>query len=95
MGCCLLAVMLALGPRVALFFTWIFTNLVTRAFDNFLLPALGFVFLPWTTLFYVFAYQPVSGVTGIGWAFVILGFFFDISTWAGGPQANRRRAAAY
>lgn len=92
MGCCLVAALLAIGPRFALFLTWIFTNLVSRAFDGFLLPLVGVIFLPWTTLFYVFAYAPVDGVSGIGWFFVALGFFFDISSYAGGGRARKQRA---
>ena len=90
--CCVLASLLLIGPRFALFLTWIFTNYVDRAFDSFLIPLLGLIFLPWTTLFYVFAYAPVSGVTGIGWFFVALGFFFDITAYTGGTRAQRRRA---
>ena len=92
MGCCLFAALLAIGPRFVLFLMWIFTTLVDRAFNGFLLPLLGLVFLPWTTLFYVCAYQPVNGVTGIGWFFVAFGFFCDISSYAGGGRAQRQRA---
>ena len=91
MGCCLVAALLAIGPRFALFLTWIFTNLVDRAFSTFLLPLIGLIFLPWTTLFYVFAYAPVNGVSGIGWFFVALGFFFDIASYSGGGRARSRR----
>ncbi len=94
MGCCLIAALLAIGPRFALFLTWIFTNFVDRAFSGFLLPLIGLIFLPWTTLFYVFAYVPVAGVSGIGWFFVALGFFFDISAYAGGGRAQKQRASA-
>jgi hypothetical protein len=92
MGCCLLVVMGALGPRVALVFTWIFTTLVDRAFNGFLMPLLGLVFVPWATLFFVIAYQPGPGVTGFGWVLVIFGLFMDIATYGSGGNANRRRA---
>jgi hypothetical protein len=92
MGCCLVVALLAIGPRFALFLTWLFTNLVDRAFDTFVLPLLGLIFLPWTTLFYVFAYAPVDGVTGIGWFFVVLGFFFDIASYGSGSREQRRRS---
>ena len=58
-----------------------------RAFEGFLLPLLGLVFLPFTTLFYVLAYRPVVGVSGWGWFFVFLGLLFDLgalATRAGG-----------
>lgn len=93
MPCCLVAALLLIGPRFALFMAWVFTSLVSRAFDTFLLPLVGLVFLPWTTLFYVIAYAPGDGgVTGIGWLFVILGFMFDLGSYSsGGRERNRRQ----
>ena len=45
MGC--LAVLFALiSPRLALFFIWIFSNLLSRAFDSWFVPLLGFFLLP-------------------------------------------------
>ena len=83
-------------PRIALIFTWIFTNRVDIAFDGWLLPLAGLLFLPYTTFFYVLAYAPVQGVTGIGWFFVVLGFLFDVSSYLGsGRYGQRRYARAY
>ena len=51
MGC--IAVLLALiSPRLALFFIWLFSDLLGRAYDEWWLPLLGFFLLPWTTLAY-------------------------------------------
>ncbi|HZJ27461.1 MAG TPA: hypothetical protein VFF40_10710 [Acidimicrobiia bacterium] len=91
MPCCLVAALLMIGPRFALFMTWVFTSLVSRAFEGFLLPFVGLIFLPWTTLFYVVVYAPVDGVTGIGWLFVILGFLFDLGSYSSGGREGRRR----
>jgi hypothetical protein len=87
---CLLAVLAAISPRLALVLVWIFTNLVDRAFEGFLLPLLGLIFLPLTTLVYVLAYQPVTGVTGWGWFFVILAVLFDLGSYGGGAFSRRR-----
>ena len=43
---CLLALLAALSPRLALVLVWIFTNLVDRAFTGFLLPLLGLLVFP-------------------------------------------------
>jgi hypothetical protein len=61
---CLLALLAAISPRLALLLVWIFTDLVDRAFTGFLLPLFGLILLPFTTLLYVLAYQPLIGVTG-------------------------------
>jgi CDP-diglyceride synthetase len=87
---CLLALLAALSPRLALVLVWIFTNLVDRAFEGFLLPLLGLIFLPFTTLIYVLAYRPVVGVTGWGWLFVFLGVLFDLGSYGGGVFGRRR-----
>ena len=63
---CLLALLAGFAPRVALALVWIFTNLVDRAFNGFLIPLLGLIVFPYATLFYVLAYNPVSGGVG-GW----------------------------
>ena len=88
---CLVALVALFSPRLALVIIWIFTERVDRAFDGFLLPLLGLVFLPWTTLFYVVAYAPVAGVTGIGWLFVIFGFLADLSSYFGGAYSQSQR----
>jgi hypothetical protein len=54
-------------PRLALLFVWLFTLLVNRSFSGgILLPLLGIIFLPFTTLIYVLVYIPGIGVTGWG-----------------------------
>jgi hypothetical protein len=70
---------------------WIFGDLVDRAFDGWALPLLGILFLPYTTFFYVLAYAPVVGVEGIGWLFVIFGFFLDLSAYFGGGRYGQKR----
>ena len=88
---CLVALVALFSPRLALVIIWIFTERVERAFDGFLLPLLGVIFLPWTTLFYVVAYAPAVGVTGIGWLFVVFGFLADLSSYFGGAYSQSRR----
>jgi hypothetical protein len=61
--CCLVGILGILGPRFALAFWWIFGNKVDLAFDSWIWPLLGLVFLPWTTLAYVIAWQP-GGISG-------------------------------
>jgi hypothetical protein len=89
MGCLILLLAL-IGPRVALFFVWVTTNFVDRAFDSFIVPALGFIFLPWTTLIYALA-DDGHGLNALGWFFVILAFLADLGSHA---AAARQRASA-
>ena len=49
--CCLAASLLLLGPRFGILIWWLFDPARwSLAFDTFILPFLGFLFLPWTTL---------------------------------------------
>ena len=77
------------GQSTRRFLVWIFSDLVDRAFSGFLVPLLGLLVLPYTTLFYVLVWSPVGGVNGWEWAFVALGFVFDIAHYGGGARARR------
>ena len=90
---CLFALVAGFAPRVALILVWIFTDLVDRAFGSFVIPLIGLLVFPFTTLFYVLAWAPVIGVSGWGWLFVFVGFLFDLGHWAGGETARRQRYA--
>ena len=91
---CLLALFAIVSPRLAIFLVWLFSNRIAVAIHSGWLALLGFLFLPWTTLAWVIAYEPVKGVSGFGWFLVILAFLFDLSSLFGGDRARRglRRA---
>jgi hypothetical protein len=73
----------AFFPRLLFFILWISTNLVDRAFNGFILPLLGIIFLPFTSLFYVLAYNPIAGgLTGASWIWLLLGFLIDLSSYS-------------
>lgn len=88
---CLIILFALIGPRVALAYTWIFTTLVERAYDGWLLPVLGFVFLPWTTLMYAVAYDG-NDVSPLGWLFVAIALLADLGSYSRSPQAYQRYA---
>ncbi len=89
--CCFISALLFVGPRFALFIWWLFdARRFNLAIGAFLLSCLGFVFLPWTMLAYLAAWNPIVGVQGFGWVVVGLGFLFDLTSH-GGLFGNRRR----
>ncbi len=95
MGCgCVIALLAMLSPRIAIFFTWLFTDRMSVAFTSFWMGLAGFILLPWTTLAWAVVYAPVRGVTGFGWFFVILALVVDLSTHVGTAQARREKRAA-
>ena len=88
--CCVLALLAFLGPRLVIFLMWLFTNYLSRAFDGFLLPLLGFLLLPWTTIAWAIAQNEFGGVSGIGLLIVALGFLADVGVLGGGARGRRR-----
>ena len=91
--CCLALTAGFLGPRIALFIWWVFGNKVDAAFDTWVWPLLGLIFLPWTTLAYVLAWGPINAVSGAGWLVVALGFAADIATYSARAAKSRYQTA--
>jgi hypothetical protein len=87
--CCVVALLAFLGPRLVIFLLWLLTTYLSRAFDTFLLPFLGFLFLPWTTIAFAIAQNELGGLSGIGLLIVVLGFLADIGIVGGGARSRR------
>lgn len=92
--CCLFAILVFLGPRIAGIIWWIAQPnrwvgaSGIAAFDTWIWPVLGLLFLPWTTLMYVILAP--GGIVGIWeWLFLILAVVFDISSYAGSGYGNK------
>lgn len=79
---CLFLIIAMLSPRLGIILLWAFTNVVSRAYNGILMPLLGLIFLPWTTLFYLL----VAGATGTvnfgGWLFVGIGLIMDLANYS-------------
>ena len=84
--CCLLILLALVGPRLVLFLLWLFTNYLGRAFDTFIVPFLGFLLLPWTTIAYAVAQNEFGGPSGIGLLLIVLGLLADIGVIGGARQ---------
>jgi hypothetical protein len=95
MGC--IAVLLALiSPRLALFVIWLFDDLLSRAFDEWWIPLLGFFLLPWTTLAYALMWAAgANEVSGFEWFIVVLAFLVDLSSWSQSGRIGRGSSARY
>jgi hypothetical protein len=89
MGC--LVVLLAfISPRLALFAIFLFSDLLSRAFDSWFVPLLGFFLLPWTTLAYAVMWSTSTNqVSGFEWFIVILAFVVDLGSYASRGRLGR------
>ena len=80
--CCFVLLLGLLGPRIAFAAWWIFGDKVDMAFNGWIWPLLGLLFLPWTSICYVLAWGPLHGVSGAGWLLVAIGVFLDVASYA-------------
>lgn len=87
--CCLLVLLALVGPRLVLVLLWLFTDYLSRAFDTFVWPLLGFIFLPWTTIAYAFAQNELGGLSGPGVIVLLLGLLVDVGVIGGGARGRR------
>lgn len=79
------------GPRIASVIWWIINpDRFNDAFSHWIIPVLGILFLPWTTLIYVIVYSAFGGVHGLEWLFLALGLFADLASYGGGGYSRRR-----
>lgn len=82
---CLIALLALISPRLAIVFMAIFSDMLSRAFDSWLLPLIGFFLLPWTTLAYAVMWDVgTRDVNGFEWFIVVLAFLADLASYAGG-----------
>jgi hypothetical protein len=86
---CLLAIAAAFAPRVVLIIMWIVGPRVSAAFDTFIVPLLGLIFLP-----YVLVWSPATGVSGWDWLWIALGVWLDVMKWSRILE-NRRTIPGY
>ena len=89
---CLIALFALISPRLALFFIFVFSDMLSDAFDSWLLPLLGFFLLPWTTLAYAVMWDTgTHEVSGFEWFIVALAFLADLASYAGGRSYQSSR----
>jgi hypothetical protein len=87
--CCVFILLGFFTPRIVLMILWLFTNYLTRAYETFVWPTIGFVFLPATTLAYAIAQNEFGGLSGLGLVVVLIGLAFDIGLLGGGARQRR------
>jgi hypothetical protein len=91
----LIAVLVLLGPRTGIVLWWLADrSRWDSAWDNFIVPVLGFLFLPWTTLMFV-AVAPFGNVAGWDWLWLALALVVDLGSYGGGGYGNRGRIPGY
>ena len=90
--CCIFLTLTFLGPRVGFLVWWLLQPLrINAAFNTFIWPLLGLIFLPWTTLMYLIVFP--GGVNGWDWLWIGLSVAADLATYTSG--AYKRKEVPY
>jgi hypothetical protein len=88
---CLLLILFLAFPRIALLLLFIFSNYLQRAYHGLILPLLGFLFLPLTTLAYAWMVNTGQPTTGVNLLILIIAVVIDLSGIGGGEYHRRSR----
>jgi hypothetical protein len=87
---CLVVLLALISPRLALFAVWLFSDILGRAYDSWIVPLIGFFVLPWTTLAYAGVWSAgTNEVRGFEWFIVVLAFVVDLGSYAGSGRGRR------
>jgi hypothetical protein len=90
MPCILLLVFLAF-PRVVLVLMFLLSDYLTRAYHGLLVPLLGFIFLPLTTLVYAWEVNNHMAMQGVNLLLLIIAVVVDLGGLSGGEWHRRSR----
>jgi hypothetical protein len=88
---CLLLILFLAFPRIALLLLFLFSNYLQHAYHGLIIPLLGFVFLPLTTLAYAWMANSGLPTTGINLLILIIAVVIDLGGIGGGEYHRRTR----
>jgi hypothetical protein len=88
---CLLLILFVAFPRIALVLLFLFSNYLQRAYHGLLLPLLGFIFLPLTTLAYAWMVNSNLPIAGVNLLILIIAVVIDVGSLGGEAYHRRRR----
>jgi hypothetical protein len=88
---CLLLLLVLAFPRFMLVLMFFFSNYLQRAYNGILIPLLGFIFLPLTTIVYAWMVNNNHVIDGINLLIIIVAVIIDLGGLGGGEWHRRRR----
>jgi hypothetical protein len=88
---CLLLILFFAFPRIALVLLFLFSNYLQRAYHGLLLPLLGFLFLPLTTLAYAWMVNSRLPIAGVNLLILIIAVVVDLGGFGSGEYHRRTR----
>jgi hypothetical protein len=86
---CLFAVVILMFPRVVLVLMFLFTRYLERAYHGLLVPLIGFIFLPITTIVYACMVNNGMPTAGINLLWLLIAVLIDVGSIGGGYRSRR------
>lgn len=87
---CFLVFVILLFPRVALALLFFFSSYLERAYHGIIIPILGFLFLPLTTIVYAWMLNNNVPTAGLNLVWLLLAVLIDLGSLGGGYSSRRR-----
>jgi uncharacterized oligopeptide transporter (OPT) family protein len=88
---CLLTLIVLAFPRLVLIAMWLFSNSLDQAYHGLIVPLLGFIFLPITTIVYAWMVNSGLPIQGINLVILVVAVLLDAGSHSGGAGYYRRR----
>lgn len=88
---CLLLILIVAFPRIALVLMFLFSNYLQRAYHNLIVPVIGFIFLPLTTLVYAWMTNTHEPIAGVNLIILVIAVVIDVGGLGGGSVYRSRR----
>jgi uncharacterized oligopeptide transporter (OPT) family protein len=70
---------------------WLFSNILDRAYHGLVIPLLGFIFLPITTIAYAWMVTSGLPISGINLFIIVVAVLLDAGSHSGGASYYRTR----
>jgi hypothetical protein len=87
---CLLLIGILAFPRIVLVLMWLFSNVLDRAYHGILIPILGLIFLPVTTIVYAWLVTNHMPLEGFNILLLVIAVLVDAGSHGGGARYYRR-----
>lgn len=88
---CLAFILILVFPRIALVLIFLFSSYLERAYHGLIVPFLGFLFLPLTTIAYAWLMNTHQPIAGINLLILLIAVVVDAGGLGGGEYHRRRR----
>lgn len=87
---CLILLVILLFPRIALLCMWFLSTYLQRAYQGVLVPLIGFIFLPLTTIVYAWEINSGMPTEGVNLLWLLIAVIIDLSGLGGGARRQSK-----